>query len=170
MIQVREIIEEDVPFINQWRNDPEVMQYLTNQFRFIGLQADRNWFAYYQQHRNEAVRLAILDEGSLVGTVQLTQIDRMNQQAEYSIMIGEKNHQSKGLGRQATRAILSHAFLDLNLHRIYLTVLPDNERAIRLYESIGFQREGIYRKSLFKNGQFIDVLGMSLLRDEYQNS
>ncbi len=170
MIQVREIIEEDVPFINQWRNDPEVMQYLTNQFRFIGLQADRNWFAYYQQHRNEAVRLAILDEGSLVGTVQLTQIDRMNQQAEYSIMIGEKNHQSKGLGRQATRAILNHAFLDLNLHRIYLTVLPDNERAIRLYESIGFQREGIYRKSLFKNGQFIDVLGMSLLRDEYQNS
>ncbi len=170
MIQVREIIEEDVPFINQWRNDPEVMQYLTNQFRFIGLQADRNWFAYYQQHRNEAVRLAILDEGSLVGTVQLTQIDRMNQQAEYSIMIGEKNHQSKGLGRQATRAILNHAFLDLNLHRIYLTVLPENERAIRLYESIGFQREGIYRKSLFKNGQFVDVLGMSLLRDEYQIS
>lgn len=170
MIQVREIIEEDVPVINQWRNDPEVMQYLTNQFRYIGLQADRNWFAYYQQHRNEAVRLAILDEGSLVGTVQLTQIDRMNQQAEYSIMIGEKNHQSKGLGRQATRAILNHAFLDLNLHRIYLTVLPENERAIRLYESIGFQREGIYRKSLFKNGQFVDVLGMSLLRDEYQIS
>ncbi|MDQ1088742.1 GNAT family N-acetyltransferase [Siphonobacter sp. SORGH_AS_1065] len=168
MIQVREIITEDVPVINQWRNDPEVMQYLTNQFRYIGLEADRNWFAYYQQHRNEAVRLAILDEGTLVGTVQLTQIDRMNQQAEYSIMIGEKNHQSKGLGRQATQAILKHGFLDLNLHRIYLTVLPDNERAIRLYESIGFQREGIYRKSLFKNGHFVDVMGMSLLRDEYQ--
>ncbi|PKK38523.1 hypothetical protein BWI96_01770 [Siphonobacter sp. SORGH_AS_0500] len=168
MIQVREIITEDVPVINQWRNDPEVMQYLTNQFRYIGLEADRNWFAYYQQHRNEAVRLAILDEGTLVGTVQLTQIDRMNQQAEYSIMIGEKNHQSKGLGRQATQAILKHGFLDLNLHRIYLTVLTDNERAIRLYESIGFQREGIYRKSLFKNGQFVDVMGMSLLRDEYQ--
>ncbi len=168
MIQVREIIEEDVPVINQWRNDPEVMQYLTNQFRYIGLQADRNWFAYYQQHRNEAVRLAILDEGSFVGTVQLTQIDRMNQQAEYSIMIGEKKHQSKGLGRQATQAILKHGFFDLNLHRIYLTVLPDNERAIRLYESIGFQREGIYRKSLFKDGQFVDVMGMSLLRDEYQ--
>ncbi len=168
MIQVREIIEEDVPVINQWRNDPEVMQYLTNQFRYIGLQADRNWFAYYQQHRNEAVRLAILDEGSFVGTVQLTQIDRMNQQAEYSIMIGEKKHQSKGLGRQATQAILKHGFFDLNLHRIYLTVLPDNERAIRLYESIGFQREGIYRRSLFKDGQFVDVMGMSLLRDEYQ--
>ncbi|PQA60073.1 GNAT family N-acetyltransferase [Siphonobacter curvatus] len=169
MIQFREIIIEDVPSINRWRNDPEVMQYLTNQFRYIGLEADRNWFAYYQQHRDQAVRLAIVDDAMLIGTVQLTQIDRVNQQAEYSIMIGEKNHQSKGIGRLATEEILRHGFNDLNLHRIYLTVLPENDRAIRLYESFGFQQEGLYRKALFKNGQFTDVMGMSLLRNEFQS-
>ncbi|WP_255158088.1 GNAT family N-acetyltransferase [Siphonobacter sp. BAB-5385] len=65
--------------------------------------------------------------------------------------------------------MLRHGFNDLNLHRIYLTVLPENDRAIRLYESFGFQQEGLYRKALFKNGQFTDVMGMSLLRNEFQS-
>ncbi|MBO9636801.1 MAG: GNAT family N-acetyltransferase [Siphonobacter aquaeclarae] len=169
MIWLREIVAEDVPAINRWRNDPEIIRYLTNQFRFIGPEVDRNWFSYYLQHRDQAVRLAIVDTDTLIGTVQLTQIDRVNQQAEYSIMIGEKDRQSKGAGTLATRRILEHAFQDLNLNRIYLTVLPGNERAIRLYESFGFQREGLFRQAVFKDGQFTDLLGMSLLRHEYRH-
>lgn len=169
MIWLREIAVEDVPVINRWRNDPEIIRYLTNQFRYIGLEADRNWFSYYQQHRDQAVRLAIVDTDTLIGTVQLTQLDRINQQAEYSIMIGEKDRQSKGAGKIATRRILEHAFQDLNLQRVYLTVLPDNERAIRLYESFGFQREGLFRQAVFKDGQFADLVGMSLLRHEFRS-
>ncbi len=52
----------------------------------------------------------------------------------------------------------------LNLKRLALTVYSDNERAIRLYEEYGFEREGLLRSDTFRAGQYVDVLTMARLR------
>lgn len=170
-IGLREITADDLPTLNRWRNDPELIAWLTNQFRYIGPQVDQQWFAHYQQNRDRAVRLAIVAQpnAQFVGTVQVTQVDARNQQAEFSILLGEKRYWSRGIGKLATRGILRHAFRDLNLHRLYLHVLPDNHRAIRLYETVGFRHEGVQRQALFKDGAFRDLLSMSILRDEFRD-
>ena len=63
--------------------------------------------------------------------------------------------------------MMTHAFCNLNLQRVYLTALVNNHRAIHLYEKIGFQREGILRHAAFKEGQYQDLVLMSLLREEF---
>ena len=46
----------------------------------------------------------------------------------------------------------------------------DRERAIRLYRSLGFVEEGRLRQAQFKGGRFIDVVLMSILRDEFKRA
>jgi diamine N-acetyltransferase len=166
-IQFRELSRADLPTLNMWRNDPSVIQFLGSNFLFIAPEIDAKWYDNYLNNRQNAVRLAIIDSengDAFIGTVQLTSIHQINRNAEFSIMIGDKNYWSKGVGLIATKTIIEHGFKDLNLHRIYLTVLVDNKRAIRLYEKIGFQHEGILRSCVFKEGVFKDMLAMAILR------
>jgi RimJ/RimL family protein N-acetyltransferase len=44
--------------------------------------------------------------------------------------------------RDAISALVHFAFSDLRLQRVYLEVLADNARAIRLYESLAFRKHG----------------------------
>jgi RimJ/RimL family protein N-acetyltransferase len=63
--------------------------------------------------------------------------------------------------------LLDFAFNEINLHRVFLTVFSYNQRAIRLYEKLGFQREGIYREHLQRDGQRFDMLHYGILRREW---
>lgn len=165
---LREIAKQDLSRINTWRNDKELIDLLGNNFLFIAGEVDDAWYENYLKNRNAAVRLVILDEANsnMIGTVQLTSIHNINRSAEFSIMIGDRDYWSKGAGLFATREMLKHGFLNLNLNRIYLTVLEYNSRAIRLYEKAGFVKEGIQKEAIFKNGTFHALIQMAILKNE----
>lgn len=57
---------------------------------------------------------------------------------------------------------------ELNLYRLQRTVFSYNERAIRLYERCGFQREGAYRELLQRDGERYDMLLYGLLAHEWR--
>jgi len=63
---------------------------------------------------------------------------------------------------------LQFAFNELNLHRLQLTVFSYNDRAIALYEKLGFQREGVYREFLQRDGERHDMYLYGLLLREWQ--
>ena len=52
--------------------------------------------------------------------------------------------------------MLKHAFCDLNLHRVWLTVLDTNAAARRVYDKVGFRVEGTIREGVFKDGRYHD--------------
>jgi len=56
---------------------------------------------------------------------------------------------------------------DTDAHRIWLGVFPDNARARRAYEAVGFKAEGVARGSAFFGGVHRDELVMALLRPEW---
>ena len=169
-LYLREIERTDLPLINQWRNDPELISLLGANFFFIGAGIDERWFDGYLANRDKAVRLAMVvgQERKHIGNVQLTSIHATNRTAEFSIFIGDKAYQSGGYGPVATQQLLAHGFNDLNLNRIYLTLMVDNERAHRMYLRLGFQEEGRQRQAVFKGGRYHDVLEMALLREDFQ--
>jgi RimJ/RimL family protein N-acetyltransferase len=53
------------------------------------------------------------------------------------------------------------------MHRVALTVLEWNERAIRAYRRIGFQQEGLLRDHRFADGRYVSELQMSMLDREF---
>lgn len=86
------------------------------------------------------------------------------------IFIAEKQYWNQGYGSEAVRMLLKHGFDTLNLNRIFLRVFEDNPRAIRAYEKVGFVHEGRLRKAKYRDGQYLDILLMSVLREEWKNS
>jgi RimJ/RimL family protein N-acetyltransferase len=63
--------------------------------------------------------------------------------------------------------LLDHAFGEMRLERVFLTVSPSNARAIRSYEKVGFSREGVLRHAYWHHGAWVDALLMSILRPEW---
>jgi diamine N-acetyltransferase len=167
-MRLRELLREDLPILNQWRNDRDVVDGLGANFVFIGPEVDAAWFSAYLSTRDKNVRLAILgDADEFIGCVYLLGISWVHRSAEFAIMIGRKDYWNRRVGTQATRAMLNHAFQDLQLYRIWLHVLHDNQRARRLYERSGFVCEGTLRHAAFKNGCYVDVDVMAILANEY---
>lgn len=72
--------------------------------------------------------------------------------------------QGKGVGTALMRAGVDFADRWLNLTRLELEVYVDNEPAIRLYERLGFEREGVLRQYAFRDGVYVDVYTMARLR------
>ena len=103
----------------------------------------------------------------IVGNCGLFNIDWRCRSAEVGIFIGEKGLWNQGYGSEAMRLLLKHGFETLNLNRISLDVYETNPRAIRAYEKAGYVLEGRKRQAMVKNGRYIDVLLMSVLRSEW---
>ncbi|PAV29712.1 hypothetical protein CIL05_10090 [Virgibacillus profundi] len=63
--------------------------------------------------------------------------------------------------------LLDYVFLELNLHRVSLRVFSLNEKAIHLNSKLGFKQEGAIRQSLYRNGEWHDIIHMGILKEEY---
>ena len=64
----------------------------------------------------------------------------------------------QGHGRVLVRQVVDAIFRESDAHRIWLGVFPENIRARRAYEAVGFRAEGIARGSAFFNGVHRDEL------------
>ncbi len=108
-----------------------------------------------------------VDGERLLGFAEIDGILWTHGAAGLSIAIGHPEQRGKGYGREAVELLLRFAFMELNLHRVQLTAFSYNERAIALYESLGFQREGTFREFLRRDGRRHDMLLYGLLQREW---
>ena len=169
-IRLRHVEKEDLPQFVEWLNDPEVSQGLSMHTP-LSMAEEENWFDKMLKSPNEERPLCIearQDDGwQLIGNSGFFSIDWRNRNAELGLFIGDKNYWDQGYGTEGVRLLLRHGFSTLNLHRIFLRVFEDNPRAIRAYEKAGFIHEGRQRQAEYHDGQFHDVLFMSVLRPEW---
>ena len=115
-----------------------------------------------------AFRLRTLENDRLIGFVALHSIEWNNQAGLLAIGIGEAEYRNRGYGSDALRLILRYAFEELNLNRVGLDVIANNERAIAAYERAGFRREGAMRSAVQRDGRRHDRLIMGILREEWR--
>jgi diamine N-acetyltransferase len=74
----------------------------------------------------------------------------------------------RGLGRRMLKELMRIAFSELGAHRLFLDVYEDNARARHLYESLGFQYEGLMRDAARREDSWCNLCLMSILESEYR--
>ncbi|MBN1660527.1 MAG: GNAT family N-acetyltransferase [Anaerolineae bacterium] len=109
-----------------------------------------------------------VEDDVLIGTVGFFDIEWSNGVAWLGMGIGARDYWDRGLGSEALGLALRYAFQEMNLHRVTLTVLGYNMRAIRLYQKFGFQHEGTFREFGQRDGKRYDMLLYGLLRREWR--
>ena len=73
-------------------------------------------------------------------------------------------YRGQGLGRRLIEATL-RAARDAGIERVELSVHADNDRAIALYEKVGFVREGFARNSVRIDGRYKDAIHMAFFHE-----
>ena len=92
---------------------------------------------------------------------------RMRHVGQLALMV-HPDMQGMGVGSALMAALLDLADNWLMLVRLELEVFTDNERAIRLYEKLGFEREGLKRMSAVRGGRYVDEYVMARIRPGFQ--
>ncbi len=169
MIYLRSLKEKDAVLMLEWMHDAEIQKAF--QKKMINLTLDDAIKFCRESNKNDTIadginmHYAIVDEtDEYYGTVSLKKIDLRNKNAEYAIAM-RRSAQGKGIAWQATKLVLQIGFDKFKLHRIYLNVLKDNERAIHFYRKFGFIYEGEFRDCLLIDGQYKTLEWYSMLND-----
>lgn len=164
------IREDDDEEMKSWNEDPEVCRFQTSD-PIKPIHHDGGFSEWLSDLNgdNSCIRFNIrkIDDDSLVGYLGIDEIEWTNQCGEIFVTIGDRTQWGQGLGRDAVETGLGYAFNELNLHRISITVLAYNERAIKLYESLGFVKEGTFREFGQRDGKRYDMYLYGLLRPEW---
>jgi len=161
------ITEEYLPQYVVWLNDPEVVQFTTVCAGTITSEGEREWFARISAADPRERHWAIVAEGRHVGSCALMP-HPTQAQASFGIIIGDKSAWGKGYGAAALREVLRIAFAEMDLHRVHLTIFPENERGRRCYARCGLRQEGYLRESFCKEGTWLDQIAMAILREEWE--
>lgn len=169
-IRLTALTPNDLPIIAHWYQNAELLRLLDARAAYPATEgALAKWLEERQTATNVflfAVRL--LENDDLLGYVELDGILWTHQVSGVSIGIGDPTYWGKGYGYEAMQLALAFAFNELNLHRVQLTVFSYNKRAMALYEKLGFQREGVYREFLQRDGKRYDMYLYGLLRHDYE--
>lgn len=171
-IRLRSIERSDLERFVEWMNDPDVIHGLSLYLPLSTIEEER-WFEQMLERSAEerplVIEMRTADDGWLpIGTMGYFGIDWRVRSAELGISIGDKSQWNQGYGTEALRLWLKHGFETLNLNRIFLRVFEFNQRAIKVYEKIGFVHEGHQRQGMYQDGGYVDVLMMSVLRSEWE--
>ena len=104
----------------------------------------------------------------LIGTASLEEMEAPSaSRARLALWVAEERR-DKGLGSEAARLLVEHAFRRLNLHRLFARVDPANRAYRRVLKKIGFKYEGCLRADRRLNGRWIDQECWGLLRGEWK--
>jgi RimJ/RimL family protein N-acetyltransferase len=109
--------------------------------------------------------ITLKENGHLIGTMGLREIDQEHSQAELGFWVGVEFWR-KGYATEASAAVLRYGFEELKLNRIYAHYMTRNPASGRVLEKIGMKREGLLRQRVKKWGVFEDVILLAILRED----
>lgn len=164
-IEIRRFIEKDIPLKVKWINDEK-----NNRFLHYDLPLSEEktllWFRSLQDRKDRA-DYTITCNGESAGLIGLINIDARNRKGEYYVALGEGKYKGRGVAFTASRLLLDKGFTVFNLNKIYLYTEVENLAAQKLFERLGFVKEGLLRQDLIQDGRVVDRFLYGLLAAEY---
>jgi ribosomal protein S18 acetylase RimI-like enzyme len=118
---------------------------------------------FNDRNPREGVLVAVVD-GELAGYVRVQGASRFRSSDHVLSINGiavDPGRQGQGIGRALLDAAVAEA-RRRGARRLTLRVFSPNERARRLYESVGFVVEGALRDEFFLDGRYVDDVLMAL--------
>jgi UDP-4-amino-4,6-dideoxy-N-acetyl-beta-L-altrosamine N-acetyltransferase len=146
----------------KWRNHPDIFRY-TRQFTLLS-ESDHQKCLNRLADDSSIKLFSIVHGDAFIGVCGFTSINYHDQNAEFSLYIAPE-HQKAGYGKDALRTLVKHGFDAFNFQRIWGETFEFNHAA-KMFESLGFQKEGVLRKSYFREGKHIDSIIYGILRGE----
>ena len=121
------------------------------------------------QNISPAENMAILADGKIAGSIGLkTQEDIYRKNAEVGYFLGEQ-YWGKGIASIALKQFIEYVFKTFPITRIFAPVFSNNKASQRVLEKNRFRKEGYFKNSLYKKGEYNDEIIYALLKEDFKS-
>ena len=171
-ILFRLVIESDIDGI--WNNFNEVVDeriYLPVLFPVRSKFEKQSWFHNLQKEREiciVAIHPTIKSPYNILGQCEISNLewDAATHVGSLGIIV-QKNFRDLGIGFNLIDKAIRESKRLYNKEKIILSSFSDNERALNLYDKIGFKTIGIRKKQFYMDSNYYDEVMMELWIDDY---
>jgi ribosomal-protein-alanine N-acetyltransferase len=168
---LRQFKEEDAAdMFNNWASDDEVTRYVswpTHSNIEVSKKLLAMWIDEYSSQENYNWAIELKENGSVVGSIGLLNIDNNIENCEIGYCISRALW-NKGITTEAFSAVINFTLNELGFERITGRHNVDNVASGRVMEKCGLKYEGTLRKIHKVNtGLLVDCKYYSILKEEY---
>ncbi|MFU8796833.1 MAG: GNAT family N-acetyltransferase [Dehalococcoidia bacterium] len=175
LVLLRPVRDQDWPFIESWSHDREALWGAFQRHQLDHVPLLRQAYQHSELLRREGGLLIVqtLDAGKAVGFVRYSFIaypDADFPCPDIGFGIPDVEARGKGYAREAVGLLTDYLFSGYASERIVAFTDVDNSPAQRVMEGVGFQREGILRRAMFRDGRWHDIAIYGILRHERESA
>jgi len=164
---LRPVELEDIEFIRSLINDPWMEERIEGWALPISKKDQEQWYESFRNTKEQIRYIIETEEEGVVGFCGLKDIDHKNGVATSAGIRIKKDTHSKGIATDAYMTLFKYAFFELRLHRINTSALEENAPSLHMMEKVGCKREGLKRETVFKNGEYHNVIVLGILEKDY---
>ena len=161
----------DEVFINKLREDDERENKVGGMKRYVSLDREAKWvkdIIYGDSQTSIYLAITPIDSDEIIGYTSISDIDYRTGSCFWSGIKLSRECAGCGYGTQVALMVLKYVFEELRMVRCIGKCQEDHMPALRMMEKVGYSKEGLMRKSLFKNGHHINQWLMSITDDDYK--
>lgn len=167
-IYLRSIEPEDLDFLYETENNPDIWELSNNQTpysRFVLKQ-------YIERTLSEDIyalkelRLVICktEDDSKIGLIDLFDFDPKNKRAGVGILISDQKNRGLGYASEALQTLIEYSFGILQLHQLFCNILTDNKESRNLFVKHNFKEIGVKKDWIFDGEVYKDELFFQLIK------
>jgi RimJ/RimL family protein N-acetyltransferase len=158
-VNIRPLSQKDLDWFTDWNNNPEYKghfephEFFTQEEieRWYNSEKDDEWWVIEDKKGNPMGQLVTGPQGDCY---------RLG-------YILHPNFRSKGYTTEAVKLLIDHLFNTKDIIRIQAECSPENKASIRVLEKAGFTYEGLKRKVVLIQGEYLDGAMYSILKYEW---
>ena len=160
--------EEAIKLYTKWSNDETINMWIGGNNSISHFQEEQSWCTQDRSNNNSCNFTIFTKEGKMIGTCSCGHYDGIT--AYIGITIGDHDEMNKGYGTEVISMLVKFAFEEQNAHRVALSVVSENARAIKCYTKVGFVECGRDHEAVYYHGHYCDNIHMEILRKEWKHA
>ena len=167
-IELVELTADHIEMVREWRNSKEVSSYMYSQNQISKEQQER-WFQ--KVSKDDSCRYWLIKyDGKFLGLASVTGIDKVLSSCYWAFYLGDTSVRGAGIGGKVEYHVLKYVFEELGLNKLRCEVFVFNDKVIKMHEKFGFRREAYYREHAQIDDEFKDVVGLAMLKSEWNKT
>lgn len=163
-VTLRPMTMADLPHLMRWGSAAEFRWYQWGLRPGEFEEANARSWIEHMTRDGESGAWVVEHDARPVGFANFRGLKPKGKSCELGIGIGEPGLWGKHLGREALQLEVAYLLDELGLHRIGLSVVAHNDRAIWMYKGVGFVVEGVERDGIGREQGFLDDVKMGLVQ------
>jgi UDP-4-amino-4,6-dideoxy-N-acetyl-beta-L-altrosamine N-acetyltransferase len=162
---LRNLEEDDLCTIRDWRNHLDIKQYMFSQHEI----KETEHMMWFNEIKNNCLKtINVYEENTEIkGFLQLQKKTQESNVYEWGFYISP--NAVRGTGTKMALLALQKVFGEMQGEKVFGEVLNFNEPSIKLHKKLGFYQEGVLRQQHLLNNNYYDVHCFGLLKSEWLN-